>query len=158
MFSTKVRTLIQQQWAGLLALFLVLAGGTAYATHPGGANTIGSGDVIDQQVRTQDIRDEAVTAPKLGPGSVNAAKIVNGQVKVDEVGSGAVRTTRSQTARSRPRISPPASPPERAERGRGGWCTSTATCFDRRTPPRSPVRSVASTASIPDRGSIPTLR
>lgn len=84
MFPTKVRTFVQQ-WSGPLALFLVLAGGTAYATHPGGANTIGSGDIIDQQVRTQDIRDEAVTASKVGPSSVGSGKIANGQVQVEDL-------------------------------------------------------------------------
>ena len=43
-------------WTGALALFLVIAGGTAYA-----ANTIGSADVIDESLRSQDLRNDNVT-------------------------------------------------------------------------------------------------
>ena len=38
---------LRAQWMGALALFLVLAGGTAYA-----ANTIGTSDIINGQVKT----------------------------------------------------------------------------------------------------------
>ena len=38
MFSTRVRTLVRQQWVGLIALFLVLTGGTAQALD--GSNTV----------------------------------------------------------------------------------------------------------------------
>jgi hypothetical protein len=41
---------LRAQWAGLLALFLVLAGGSAYA-----ADTIFSSDIVDGEVRTLDI-------------------------------------------------------------------------------------------------------
>ena len=41
---------MRAQWAGFLALFLVLSGGAAYA-----ANTIGSTDIINGQVKSADI-------------------------------------------------------------------------------------------------------
>ena len=51
---------VRSQWAGFLALFLVIAGGTAYA-----ANTIGSADIINGQVKSADI----------GTGQVQAADV-----------------------------------------------------------------------------------
>ena len=47
---SRIVGLLRRQWAGLLALFLVIAGGTAYA-----ANTIGSTDIINGQVKSVDI-------------------------------------------------------------------------------------------------------
>jgi hypothetical protein len=46
---------IRAQWMGALALFLVIAGGTAYA-----ANTVGSSDIIDGEVKTADIGNNQV--------------------------------------------------------------------------------------------------
>ena len=46
----RVLARMRAQWAGFLALFLVIAGGTAYA-----ANTIGSTDIINGQVKSADI-------------------------------------------------------------------------------------------------------
>ncbi len=60
-----------------LALFLVLAGGVAYA-----ANTIASSDIIDGEVKTADLDADAV----------NSARIANGQVQVADIGQGAVAT------------------------------------------------------------------
>ena len=52
----RLTALVRGQWAGLLALFLVIAGGTAYA-----ANTIGSADVIDESLLSQDIKNNTLT-------------------------------------------------------------------------------------------------
>ncbi len=53
----------RQQWAGLLALTLVLGGGTAYAVDGplAGQNTVGSEDVINGEVKTADIGGSEVT-------------------------------------------------------------------------------------------------
>ena len=45
-----------KDWSGVLALFFVLAGGTAYA-----ANTIGSADVINESLLSQDLKNDNVT-------------------------------------------------------------------------------------------------
>ncbi len=49
---SRLVALVRAQWAGLLALFLVIAGGTAYA-----ANTIGSADVIDNSLLSADLKN-----------------------------------------------------------------------------------------------------
>ena len=51
---SRLIALVRAQWAGLLALFLVIAGGTAYA-----ANTVGSGDVIDNSLLSADLKNNA---------------------------------------------------------------------------------------------------
>ncbi len=43
---------------------LIALGGSAYATHPGGANTINSGDIIDGQVQNADLGSNAVSGSK----------------------------------------------------------------------------------------------
>jgi hypothetical protein len=48
-----------------LALFLVLAGGSAVALN--GSNTVFSDDIVNGQVKTQDLASGAVT-----PGKINA--------------------------------------------------------------------------------------
>ena len=41
---------VRQNVIGYVALFFALSGGVAWATHPGGANTISTGDIINDQV------------------------------------------------------------------------------------------------------------
>jgi hypothetical protein len=45
-------------------LIFIALGGTAYASHPGGANTISSGDIIDGQVQNADLGSNAVSGSK----------------------------------------------------------------------------------------------
>jgi hypothetical protein len=81
----KIRTLVQQQWAGLIALFLVLSGGTALATHPGGANTISTGDIINDEVLSADIRDGRVFSEDIADDTIASVDIQNGQVRSADV-------------------------------------------------------------------------
>lgn len=74
---------------GLAAIFLALSG-TAYATHPGGANTISSGDIIDNVVRSEDIRDGNVTSADLRTGSVVTGKLADGAVSTAKLADAAV--------------------------------------------------------------------
>ena len=77
---------IRSNAVGYVALFVALGGGTAYALD--GSNTVFSDDVVDGEVKTQDIRtvvtddlaDGAVTTPKLADGSVTTAKLPRGAV------------------------------------------------------------------------------
>ena len=64
---------VRDQWAGFLALFLVLGAGSAYA-----ANTIFSGDIVDGQVKTVDLANAAVVTAKIADGAVTSAKVQDG--------------------------------------------------------------------------------
>ena len=54
-----------REWAGVLALVLVLTGGVAYA-----ANTVFSSDIVDGEVKTPDIASNAVASGKIGNNQV----------------------------------------------------------------------------------------
>ena len=78
-----VRTLlahIRAQWMGALALFLVLAGGTAYA-----ANTVFSTDIVNGEVKTPDLAANAVKEDKIAAGAVQTSDIANNQVRSADV-------------------------------------------------------------------------
>jgi hypothetical protein len=60
---------------GYVALFFALTMGTAYATHPGGANTISTEDIIDGEVRSADINN----------GAVNTEDVTNDGVRSEDV-------------------------------------------------------------------------
>ena len=105
--QAKIRSHIRSNVYGLVAVFIAL-GGTAYATHPGGANSISTGDIINDQVFTQDlannnmtsldIRDDTLTggglaAADLRPGSVGTSEVANaslGGADVNEATLGTV--------------------------------------------------------------------
>ena len=73
--STRSRlvALVRAQWAGLLALFLVIAGGTAYA-----ANTIGSSDVIDNSLLSADLKNnQAVRSADVGSEALTGADVAD---------------------------------------------------------------------------------
>jgi hypothetical protein len=55
-----IRGHIRSNVIGYVALFVALSG-TAYATHPGGTNTISTDDIINGEVREPDILNGAVT-------------------------------------------------------------------------------------------------
>lgn len=76
---------------GLAAIFLALSG-TAYATHPGGANTISSGDIIDAEVRSPDLAPNSVGGGKIVDESVRSADIGTNQVTTGEIATNAVRS------------------------------------------------------------------
>jgi hypothetical protein len=63
---------LRAQWMGALALFLVIAGGTAYA-----ANTIGSNDVIDNSLLSADLKNNQ---------AVKSADVADGQLDGKDVG------------------------------------------------------------------------
>ena len=67
-----------------LALFIAL-GGTAYAI-----NTVSSSDIVDGQVRTDDLGAAAVTNVKLADNAVGKTKISGGAVENGKLADGAV--------------------------------------------------------------------
>src|SRR3954469_17821395 len=58
-----------------IAFFIAVAGGTAYA-----ANTIGSSDVIDESLLSQDVKNGEVKNPDIGTNSVTSSRIATGNV------------------------------------------------------------------------------
>jgi len=76
---------LRDQWAGFLSLFLVLAGGTAYA-----ANTVFSTDIVNNQVYGSDVRDDTLASGGLGhvdlkPGSVRSSEVANSSLNGGDV-------------------------------------------------------------------------
>lgn len=74
--ARKLGAAIRRQWAGYLSLFLVVAGGTAYATH----EEILSADIVNGQVKTADIATTAVTSPKIAANAVGTGKVIDGSL------------------------------------------------------------------------------
>src|SRR4051794_8547015 len=68
-----------------IALFIALAGGTAYA-----ANTIGSSDIIDESIQSVDIKNGEVKNPDLGTNSVTSSRIATGNVFNSDLANDAV--------------------------------------------------------------------
>ena len=84
--SLRLVALVRGQWAGLLALFLVIAGGTAYA-----ADTIGSADVIDNSLLSADLKNnQAVKSADVANENLTGADIKD-QSGVDNCTHGTVR-------------------------------------------------------------------
>jgi hypothetical protein len=82
---SRISSHIRGNVVGYLALFLVVTGGTAYATHPGGADTISTEDIINGQVQTPDIGAAAVVGSRLAGNSVNSSKAVNNSLTGDDI-------------------------------------------------------------------------
>jgi hypothetical protein len=82
----RARTYVRQNHLALLALFLFVTGGSAYALT--GSNTVYSDDIVEGQVKTPDVagvlsadvRDDTLTA-----GGLNAADLARGSVGSSEV-------------------------------------------------------------------------
>ena len=91
---------LRQQWIVVIALFLVLTGGTAYALD--GSNTVFTDDLVNGDVKVADIGQGAVAtdeiannqvkASDIGDGEVKAAEIANGQVLSADIGAGEVKS------------------------------------------------------------------
>lgn len=86
--SNRIRNHIRSNVWGIVALYVAL-GGTAIASHPGGQNTISSGDIINGEVRTGDIGDGEVKGADVAPDSLGSAKIAARSVKNADLGLGA---------------------------------------------------------------------
>jgi hypothetical protein len=71
----------------LFALFAAIGTGGAYA-----ADTIGSSDVIDESLLSQDIKNGEVKSADLADGSVGTSKIINGQVGTGDLAASSVTT------------------------------------------------------------------
>jgi hypothetical protein len=70
----------------VIACFAALTTGAAYA-----ANTIGSVDVIDESLLSQDIKNGEVKLTEIAVNSINTNKIIDGQVRAGDVGANAIK-------------------------------------------------------------------
>jgi len=74
---------VRQQWMGALALFLVLTGGIAYA-----ANTVFSRDIVNNQIRSVDVRNERAGGGLTGADIKNQSGVytcTHGTVRLGEL-------------------------------------------------------------------------
>jgi hypothetical protein len=76
----RVSDYIRRSAIGLVALFFALSGRVAWATHPGGANTISSGDIINAEVRNRDIANKAIGTDKIVNGAVRSGDVLDGDL------------------------------------------------------------------------------
>ena len=76
----RVASHVRDQWMGALALFLVVAGSSAYA-----ANTVFSSDIVDGQVKTADLDNGAVSVAKIADGSITGDKVKDGAIQGRDV-------------------------------------------------------------------------
>src|SRR5262245_4780857 len=74
--AAKLYAHLRHQWMGALALFLVLAGGTAYS-----ANTVFSSDIVDGQVKTPDLAGGAVTSEKVADQGLRGRDVLDNTLK-----------------------------------------------------------------------------
>ncbi|HZA89212.1 MAG TPA: hypothetical protein VE401_03185 [Solirubrobacterales bacterium] len=88
--EAKIRDHIRSNVVGYVALFFALSLGTAYATHPGGANTISSGDIINGEVKNDDLDANSVGSGKINDGGVQAADLAAGAVGTNKLQNSAV--------------------------------------------------------------------
>ena len=84
MRSTTLRNHLRSNVIGYVAVFIALSG-TAIASHPGGADTISAADIINNEVRTEDIRDANVTTTDIRSDSITTGKIADGEVRSADV-------------------------------------------------------------------------
>jgi len=86
-----------REWAGVIALFLVLTGGAAYA-----ANTVFSTDIVDGEVKTADIsdangvrsadvRDDTLTGGGLAAVDLRSDSVGTSEVATNSLGGGDIR-------------------------------------------------------------------
>jgi hypothetical protein len=85
----RVSNHIRNNVVGYVALFFAISGGAAWAVHPGGANTISSGDIINGEVKSLDVGDGEVKNADLAADSVGSGKIADRQVKNVDLSIGA---------------------------------------------------------------------
>ena len=87
----RLATLVRTQLLGLIALLIVLTGGTALAADSAktaAKNTVTSKSIKNGQVKTADLAPAAVTGDKLAPGSVTTRNLGPDSVTTDQVKNG----------------------------------------------------------------------
>ena len=89
--SQRSATTCAQTWSATSRSFCSRSAAPRYATHPGGANTISSDDIINGEVKSSDLGAAATTVNKLAPDAVTRPKIADDAVTAAEVADAAIR-------------------------------------------------------------------
>lgn len=76
----KLFAAVRRQWAGCLSLFLVLAGGTAWAATELDKNEVKSKHIRNGGVKARDLANDAVSSPKVANGSLLSEDFADGQL------------------------------------------------------------------------------
>jgi hypothetical protein len=87
----RVREHIRSNLVGYGALFLALTGGVAWANHPGGADTISSGDIINGEVKNNDLGADSVGSGKIADQSVKNADLATGASSSNTIADGGIQ-------------------------------------------------------------------
>jgi hypothetical protein len=90
--SARIRAYLSQHHLALVALFLVLSGGTAYALS--GSNTVFSDDIVNGEVKSIDVQDNGVAT-----ADVRDDSLTGGGLAAADLRPGSVGPARSPTAR-----------------------------------------------------------
>ncbi len=85
--SGRIRQHLRQNVVGYISLFLVVSGGTAYATH-GDPNSISSGDIIDDEVRSIDVRDDSLAGGGLAADDLREDAVGSSEIRDDTLPGG----------------------------------------------------------------------
>ena len=85
---SRSRAYVRQHHWGMIATFLVLSGGTAYALD--GENTVDSGDIINDQVKSADVRDDTrsnggLLSQDIAADALTGADIATNAIRSSEV-------------------------------------------------------------------------
>lgn len=82
----RIRQHIRSNVVGYLAVFLALTGGAYAIDGPlPGQDQVGSGDIINNEVRSADLRDANLTTVDIRGDAVTSGKIADGAVQTDDV-------------------------------------------------------------------------
>jgi hypothetical protein len=102
--SAGIRAYIRQHHVGLVAVFLALSGGVAWASHPGGQNTINSADITNGEVKEADVGPAAVASSEVkndtiaggdvAPNTLTAADVKNETLTASELAPNSIPTGR----------------------------------------------------------------
>jgi hypothetical protein len=102
--SAGIRAYIRQHHVGLVAVFLALSGGVAWASHPGGQNTINSADIINGEVKEADVgqaavasnevKNDSIVGGDVAPNSLTAADVKNETLTASELAPNSIPTGR----------------------------------------------------------------
>jgi hypothetical protein len=81
---------VKRHHLGLLALLLVLTGGTAYAANAIPKNAVASKQIKNDSVKGKDVKDGGLTGGDLADGSVGGADVADGSVGGVDLADGGV--------------------------------------------------------------------